>query len=65
MSQRGQVDAETLLQLPGLLPGQGCGGGLGSGYRGPADWYHRGLRRVHLTATWAAIGINVVNATCS
>jgi hypothetical protein len=30
---------------------------------GPPDWYHdRGLRRVHLAATWAAIGINVVNA---
>lgn len=30
---------------------------------GPADWYRNsGLRRVHLTATWAAIGINIVNA---
>lgn len=30
---------------------------------GPPDWYdNRGLRRVHLGATWAAIGINVVNA---
>jgi Protein of unknown function (DUF3159) len=31
---------------------------------GPADWYrHRGLRRVHLIATSAAMAINVVNAT--
>ena len=31
---------------------------------GPADWYRSSaLRRVHLTATWAAIGINMVNAT--
>ena len=31
---------------------------------GPRDWYRdRALRRVHLIATGAAIGINVVNAT--
>ena len=31
---------------------------------GPADWYHdHDLRRVHLAATWAAIGINIINAT--
>jgi len=31
---------------------------------GPAEWYqNRGLRRVHLNATWTAIGINAVNAT--
>jgi hypothetical protein len=30
---------------------------------GPANWnQYRPLRRVHLTATWAAIGINTVNA---
>ena len=30
---------------------------------GPADWYrNRPLRRVHTTATWTAIGVNVVNA---
>ncbi|MGE3661598.1 MAG: DUF3159 domain-containing protein, partial [Pseudonocardia sp.] len=32
---------------------------------GPADWYRdRGLRRVHLIATWAAIGINTVTPPC-
>lgn len=31
---------------------------------GPADWYqNQPLRRVHTTATWTAIGVNIVNAT--
>jgi hypothetical protein len=30
---------------------------------GPVDWYRdRGLRRVHLTATWSAVAINTANA---